>query len=29
MENKNLARFLLTFFLGWNGSEVSSSTTLP
>ncbi len=28
MENKNIARFLLTFFLGWIGSIVINHTSL-
>lgn len=28
MDNNNLARFLLTFFLGWIGSIVINHTTL-
>ena len=28
MENKNLARFLLTFFLGWIGSLIINNTDL-
>jgi len=28
MENKNLARFLLTFFLGWIGSIIINHTEL-
>lgn len=28
MENKNLARFLLTFFLGWIGSIIINHTSL-
>ena len=28
MENKNLARFLLTFFLGWIGSLVINHSSL-
>ncbi len=28
MENKNLARFLLTFFLGWIGSLIINNTNL-
>lgn len=28
MENKNLARFLLTFFLGWIGSLIINHSSL-
>ncbi len=28
MENKNLARFLLTFFLGWIGSVIINHSSL-
>ena len=28
MDNKNLARFLLTFFLGWIGSLIINHTSL-
>ena len=28
MENKNLSRFLLTFFLGWIGSLIINNTNL-
>ena len=28
MENKNLSRFLLTFFLGWIGSLIINNTSL-